>query len=525
MANFAPPDMTTPLNIPIPQETNPETPEKRPRYAKQNLDLSWREVMVPLLFMFSLSLIGLQVYPAIVVAVLFLINRFIKDRYDFLIMLGVMTTSGHAFLAMDVIPFQMGDVVLAASVVAMFFVRKNYLVKRVSILTLGFFLFMMAVALLTSERLWVQLMMMRYYVAVIAYFLVLWIFANREFDIRYFFRRLLIYFLIIAAFYAFDAIILSGWFFIPNDTGAWFRSTITRFTGYPFSFMIPRKWPAAFPIIICVSFALARYYKMNWWQWTIAVLGLGVTRTMTFIAPFFLTIIIFQGSFKKFAKYFVLATFALVIVYFVDVSTGSHLRIASTFEQFVDLSSAKDEEDVAQFGTTRMAQVIPKYQMLVANNALFTGLGFIHPELTTDPRYQIHNELYENVAIRDESIASMTEVTQFNAIIHMGILGLIIQAVYYLAVYRILKRRGRDADFYLSTIFSTSVIGLGGLAGLNHPSGLFWVGTAIGIALLDSRPWVLRREEEEQQSQTDAEDASEAKDAVAQTSTLPDTVR
>jgi len=355
------------------------------------------------------------------------------------------------------------------------------------ILTAAYFLYMVVMAMFSDEKMSVQFLTIRQYIAVLFFIVPMWIFANNEFDIKYFMSRILVFFIIISAFYAFDALILNGWVLVPADSGAWNESTFADLTWRPLSFMIPRKYPGGYYIAVIAAYPLARYYRLKWWGWAIIVAGLLVTRTMTFIAGFLLAYIVFQGTFKVFMKYSLAGIALLASVYFIDISTGNHLRVASTAEQFYMLTQAQDDQDVSQFGSTRMAQILPKFDALLHNNALMTGFGFLHPTKSTNPKYQFHNEYYSDWVHNDDSIANSVEVTQFNTLMHLGLLGLIVQTAYFLWIFFILKRKGRGSAFYMSTLLSATIMGVGGFAGLNHADGLVWVGTALGIALLESR--------------------------------------
>lgn len=479
--------MTAALTTPANDNGQNTGKDGRGRWTKEVLQFGKRDIAIPIVFLFSLSLTGLQVYPAILIILILLINRFIKNRYDFLIMITIMATSRETFFGELYDALKISDMVLAACFIAMLLVRNDATSRKIMRYTIGYFLFIFAMATFSEEAMSIQLYSMRYYMAIVYFSLVVLVFANRPFDISYFFRKLLIYFILLSAFYAIDGIILSGYFFIPNDAGAWSRSTISNITWAPFGFIFPRKMPGAYLIMIVASYPLARHYRLKWWMWAIVLAAFASTRTMTVIAGFVLSYVIFQGTFKKFMKYMLIAGVFITAMYFIDVSTGSKLRVASTFEQFVELTEARDDKDLSKFGSKRMAQIIPKYELLVDNNALFTGLGFLHPERSNNAKYQIENDYYLEALSTVESVGALTEVTQFNTVIQIGIIGLILQAIYYLAMFFAIRHRCTDYDFYLSALLAASVMGIGGFGGLNHPEGLLWIGLALGCCLLQER--------------------------------------
>ena len=57
-------------------------------------------------------------------------------------------------------------------------------------------------------------------------------------------------------------------------------------------------------------------------------------------------------------------------------SFQSRLRIKSSVDQFMDLFNAVDDEDIAEFGSGRMAQALPKLDVVERENRQLIGLGF-----------------------------------------------------------------------------------------------------------------------------------------------------
>ena len=104
---------------------------------------------------------------------------------------------------------------------------------------------------------------------------------------------------------------------------------------------------------------------------------------------FVVTFIIFQGGFKKLMMWGFGAVVFLVGIYVLDSflptqihndSFQSRLRIKSSVDQFIDLFNAVDDEDIAEFGSGRMAQALPKLDVVERENRQLIGLGFLHPE-------------------------------------------------------------------------------------------------------------------------------------------------
>ncbi|MCF0219441.1 MAG: hypothetical protein HUK14_06635 [Muribaculaceae bacterium] len=460
-----------------------EAPREEKRFVKVPLKMSTGEWLWPLALLFMMTLVGLSFYPAIGVLLILLINRFFKNKYDFLITAIIMAGS-TGFIAENQLGFKLYDLLLMASLPGLFFVRKNPLTKKVLKLMVGYILYLVLMGCMSDETWVIQFKVFRQNISFIVFIIPLWLFANRDFDIQYFFRKLIVYFIIIMAFYAIDGYLLSGQIFLPN-TSSIHPSTFYDPFWFPFSTRFFRKWPGGMYIILLVAYPISRYYKLSWKQWLIIFVGLFASRTMTIFAAFFLSYFLFQGNFMKVVRYVFIGGIALTILYFVDFKMGGVMRISTTIDQFIALTTAEDDEDFSEFGTGRMAQVIPKYEALVDQGDLALGWGFVHPELSTNPKYQIRNTLYTDISKADE-LATVTEVTQFNTIIHLGIVGLIVQTLFFIALWFVMRHLP-DAGFYLCAILMASIMGFGGFTGLNIQWGLIYVGTAIGVLLLTSR--------------------------------------
>lgn len=110
------------------------------------------------------------------------------------------------------------------------------------------------------------------------------------------------------------------------------------------------------------------------------------------------------------------------------------LRIVQLVEQFEVLKNPDDPELLIKFGTGRMAQILPKIDHMLATGKQYTGFGFLHEDLTTNNEFVIINELYSDVTQSEETVARV-EVTQIQTILDAGLIGLLIQTIYYLAIY------------------------------------------------------------------------------------------
>lgn len=455
------------------------------RRQKTELRLTWHDIALPLAFLLSLSLTGLMVYPAFLITCIFLINRFKKCREEFILMITLMISDG-GMLPDDIFPVRISDIMVVIGLIGLLFIRKSKVTKKVSWLWFGYVVFLLIIASLSDESMSIQSLTLRKYISLIYFTIPLWVFANRYFDIKLFFKKVVIYFLLLSAFYALDGFVLCGYVLLPATSHDGTPSTFQSLIWLPFTTYFPRKYPAGFYIAIIAAYPLARYFKLKWWMWLIVGVGFLATRTMTFIAAFAITYVIFQGTFKTFMKYIALSIVGLTALYMVDEATGGFLRISQVFDQFTSVMIAEDDEDLAEFGSGRMAQIIPKYEALRDQDCLAQGFGFIHPDKTTNPKYIIDNKLYSDIS-QSEEVAAITEVTQFNTILHTGIIGFFVQAFLYIYLFFVIGGK-KYGSFYLSALISASIMGLGGFAGLNYQSGLSWIALALAVGLLMQRP-------------------------------------
>lgn len=466
-------------------ETSGTTFEK---VEKTPLKISFSDVFPPLVFLLSYSLLGLKCYPALLLVIFMFVNRWLKNRYDFLVMVLFYATSGRAFLSPTVIPIDQADPLLFVSLIALFVIRKNVLTKKVLLMIGGYIAIMLFFAMLSEETLSIQMLMMRQYATVITCLLPLLFFANREFDARKFFKSLLVFSLIICVFHVLDCVVFNGRVMVPasqqfEHNG---ESTIFDLDINLFSMVFPRIFNRGLLILMAAGYGVARYYKLSWGQWLIIIAGIAVTRTSTMAAGFFIPFILFQPNARKTAKYIIAGIVALAGLYIVDATTGNNMRIASMVNQFTILSEAQDDEDLAEFGTTRMAQIIPIYYALEDDGSLWKGFGFIHPSKSKNPKYQIHNDLVSDISQADD-MPLLVENSQFNTIIHMGFVGLILQILFYILLYYVIRKYSPLAPYYLSCFIAVSLVGIGGTSGLHIVSGAATCGIALGIALLTAK--------------------------------------
>ncbi len=441
-------------------------------------------------WLFSMALTGLEFYPAYLFLMVMLVHKWRTDRYDFLVMATLMF-GGFRFLDPEQLPaMKIYDIALLVCFVAIFVLRMNKVTRRVTWLIIAYIASVYILALMSDEVMSVQIRRMRYTWLIIYCLFPLLVFANKEFDIMEMFRKMMIYSTIIYILYFIDGVILSGFFFIPLgsfgeglDVG---HSTLAHPWIDLFAFNIPRI--SATPVIFTciIIYPVAKFFTLQRWQWIAFWVANLITRTMAILTGFIVTYLCFRGLGKKVILVIVLGILALPGVYYVDKATGEWLRVATTVDQFIAIKDGNvPEEEMAEFMSGRMAQVIPKMDLLYSMDRQWIGFGFIHPKYSTSRKYFIHNELYTNEALSDE-VATGVEISQVQTILDTGYWGLITQTIFFVLFY-VAIRKEEYANYYLSVLLMVSIGGIGGMCGLNQPSGLLPLGLVLGVVLLANR--------------------------------------
>lgn len=461
-----------------------DTPNGKVRFSAPISD--WTRA---LFFLLSLSLLGLHCPIGYLFVPLAMLNSYTKDRYDFLLQC-VIAGGGFAFFRVNELPVGPPDIVLIVSLIGIAIYKRTPLINKICLGMAAYFAVLLTMALLSEEKMSVQIRLMRGYMMIVSFIIPLLVFSGKNFNMQKFFHKAMVYSFICCGFYIMDAFILNGHILLPavkmwgyeNDV----RSTWLNPIMHPFSFSFPRKYPPSLYILTLCILPAIRYYKLSKSQWAVVILAIIATRTMTFTAGLLACFFIFQGKTKQMIKYSLGGLVALVALYFVDSSTGGFMRIQSTANQFIALNQVADEEDLSEFGTGRMAQWIPKFELLTDLNREWIGFGFLHPELSKSATFQIDNEFYVDVS-QSEEVATGVEVTQLQTILDAGYLGLIAQTLFYIWVYYIIRRL-KWSNLYLLILVANSILGIGGFAGLNVAHGLILQGCALGVVIAANHP-------------------------------------
>lgn len=458
-------------------------------HDRQPLVLKWDDFKWPLMFLLSMAMMGLKFPLGYIFVPLILINRFRADRYDFLIMLTIFF-GGFAFISENTLPVKPWDIGLIVAVAGAVFYRKDAVVRKTLFTIIVYGLCLILIATFSDESIMVQLRTIRNYLYFICFIIPLIVFAGRKFEIAEFFHHLFAYVAVICIFYVLDCFVVNGQIFVPC-THVWGGYEGVFYSPIIFSWgSFPRKYPPGLFIAVLAVYPFVRTYRFTGWQLLLVVLTFVATRTFTVITGFIFEYFCSLSKLTKLLKYLAVVLALGVVVYMVDAelpkdkeNQESAMRIYSSVKQILDLREAVDDEDIAKLGSGRMGQAIPKVELVSEYGKEAVGLGFLHPELTTDPRYIIYNTYYID-SEKAEEVATGIEIEPAQVYVTCGYMGLILHILFFVLTY-VYIRRYRYASYYLIVIATFFWFGLGGFAQLNAHDGLILASLAYGVVLLD----------------------------------------
>ncbi|MDE6629538.1 MAG: hypothetical protein K2K36_09245 [Muribaculaceae bacterium] len=462
------------------------------------LDLCKRDFTWPLLFCLCLTLTGLRFPLGYIGVFIILLNRFRADRHEFLIML-TLAIGGYGLADMNSSwgP-RLSFAVVPAGLLFMSIIRKPLIIKKTIAAYLVFAASMFVFAFLSEEKMSIQLRVLMNYL-VFAYFVIpLAVFSGREFDLELFSRKLVPYILIISAFYILDACVFCGMFLLPTAFSGTHEATSFFWDLYwrPFSFNIVRKWPIGMLLVSLIIYPSLKFYRLRWWMWALIAVALGFTRTFTVVAGLLIGYFLFQGNRKQIVRGMLILAALFPLLYFVDgliparqtrdmVAPQSALRVKSSVDQIFALSTAADEDDLAEFASGRIGQVIPRFELMYEKDRELIGLGFLDPGRTTNPKFIIYDEFLDNKYDRWR-VATRIEISPLQVMITVGYLGFIILTGFYaLTCWFIRKLEYRN--YYYSVMFLYGWYGLSDFGSYIHADCLMAISLIFSVVILANR--------------------------------------
>lgn len=471
--------------------------------AKEYLRITKENILWPLVFLLSLSMVGMRFPLGYLLVPIILINRFRSDKYDFIIMLTLLT-DGYSFFAADDILIKPYNIAAVLALICLLIVKKPPFLKQIIAAIVTYGACLLAFCFISDEPLISQIYGPRNHLLICYLFVPIAVFSGEKFEMKEFFKHLLIYLFIICWFSIIDSVVFGGYLLLPESLAGWGdSSTFYDLNIAPIANSFMRKTAHSLYILSLCTLPMAKYFKFSKWFWFAFISALLITRTFSFTVAFLIVFFVSQGNWRKIGKYALICILGFVALYFFDGAiTGnkgtlevtdngmsyrsSYLRIHSHVDQIIDLIEGNlDEETAAALGSTRGAQVIPKMELLYDLDKEWTGFGFLDRNRTTNQKYIIENELYVDIS-NSEEVAIGVEVIPIEIILRIGYLGLIIHILFYASICWMIRKLKYAAYFYATAGFFV-ITGLGGFGGLIEPNSLVMVGLALGAVLLSNK--------------------------------------
>lgn len=347
----------------------------------------------------------------------------------------------------------------------------------------------------------VQLQTIVRYLTIIFFIFPLLAFSGREFKMEEFWKRLMPYVIIMCAFYIIDSLIFCGNILVPG-TPIWGDSVFSTFwdpVWKPLSFQPFRKYPPGLYLLALAIVPVIQRFRLLPWQWVVIIGGMLVSFTFTVISGIVVTYIVFQGRTKQLLKWCAIGVLLFPLAYYVDSKlpirgTGSIyevpqscLRIKSSIDQIMAIGSIEDEEDLAQLGSMRAAQAIPKIELLYDEHRQWTGFGFLDYLGNTPARYIFYNDLYfEEFSEDNWEVANDIEVSALRVFVSIGYIGLAAHVAFFIMLWFTIRKK-RYVRYFLSVLFAYVWFGIGDYGGLISATTLILLGLTYGTVLLASR--------------------------------------
>lgn len=478
------------------------------KHAKELLSFSFSDILWPLAFMLSLSMIGLKFPLGYLLAPVILVNRFMKDRYDFLIMTTIFL-GGYNLFSGDDIHFQLYNLTAIVSFIAFVSVKRDALLRKITIGIFAYAACLVALCLISEESLRSQIHGLRDYLLICYLFFPIMAFSGKDFDIRELFRRLILYTLIFCWFDVIDSLVLGGFILLPEDMAGWYgESTFLHPIISPIHGFFIRKFTLSLALMSLCLFPVVKYYKLGRWMWIAVAGAILVCKGFSLVLGVLVVYFLLQGSYKRMMQFGIAAVLLLVTGYFVDgaiskgysvpisgddmgdtefVSFGqSRLRIKSQIDQIIEgLSGDVDLETAAALGSGRGAQIIPKVELLYDLGRQWTGFGFLSRENTTNRKYIIENDLYMGIT-GEEEVATGVESVPVQIFLSIGYIGLIIHVAFFVWLWWLI-RRYKYVNYYLSCAGFFLIVGITGFGGWITYYSLTLIGISYAAAIMAQR--------------------------------------
>ncbi len=434
--------------------------------------MTWQNTRTPLLFLLCMTAVGLKFYPALAVMFGIMAASWRRDRYSFLVQLMI---AYGGFLFYEGPTLSRTIFMLPVALFGFIMVKKTPMIKKALWAETFYFAALCIVAWKSLEPISHQIPVMSNFLTFCFFVIPLMIFSGREFSFEKFFRTLFPYTILVCVFYCLDYFIFSGFVMLPFAHGS--QSVFWDLDARPFHFLFRRINCFGLYLLVPLIFPVSRGWKLPKWCWLVVVGALAASQTFTLITGLIFGFIISQGSARQYFKYILIGTGFFVALYAIDLGLAggnimvekSPMRVVSQVNQIIGFGNIQDEEDLARAGSDRMAQALPKLELIDELDMEMFGFGFLHPEHTTNDLFYIHNPFYIDVSQADE-LATGVEITAIQLYLNMGIFGVVCHVLWLWFLWMIVRKKPM-AKYFLCVVAVFLWLGIGGYSGMIQQSG------------------------------------------------------
>ena len=185
---------------------------------KEQIELCPGDFVLPVSFLLSMSLLGLEFPFAYILVFIILYFSWTINKYDFLLQ-STLLFGVYGFYDENLtFPFKLHDLLFIVYFAGFFIYWKDKNIRRLLIPVSIYILFLFFVAMLSDEFLMIQARRLRLYMHILYFLFPLLVFRKQDFDIKLFFNKLFIYVLIISCFYIIDSLVVSNHILVPRTT-------------------------------------------------------------------------------------------------------------------------------------------------------------------------------------------------------------------------------------------------------------------------------------------------------------------
>lgn len=454
---------------------------------RERYEISLSKFKLPVLFLLSLSMVGLQV-PLLLGQMLtigIMLYSYQINKYDFAVQLlmfivafGLFSQGEKDFFihikTYDIFVILCPVLILLADQKT---IQNNTLYRQVKFLTIIFLIVLLVYLVFHEEPFIIQFRQYRQIMLLLCFVLPIYIFRKeKSFSMQVFFEKSYYYGLMLAVFVLIQTFLLNEALLIPDYVNQLETTWKDAIAGNPVQLGFNmRIWPRPFYFIIFSLLFLNFRSIRSGQKWIFVMAILSCLTRSLWVA--ILAILLVRSKLTGKLKFFFIFVSTFLLLFAIETNYPQvNLRTHDIVSQFTEVLKG---QNVFKFGTGRVAQAVAPLKHLISENKLLTGFGFIHPR--ESKKVMIYNP---HLKSKRGYIAGI-ENTQFNLLIYLGIIGVIFYYSYFLFMLAIIKKY-KYGDLYRDLIVFFFVLGIGGFSGLTDFRSITVLSFMAGLIMTNS---------------------------------------